>query len=618
MNRIRMILFVATFVAVGCGGEVSEQPPGQTAPPDDTVTDADICFDTCQFANDGVCDDGGSGSAFFECDFGTDCSDCGPRDETQTNADICGFTGFCCVNDGFCEVPDCPEPDPDCEFCGIQDGLCVLLCAELDADCTNADFCEGLGECCSDDSRCDEDCPEPDSDCKVNSDEDIQNATWIVIAVGSDGPSFLTATAFGVAPDMLATNAHVAQGIIDLYSTNSDAVARVFQHETGDFREITTVWAHPDYAPGTTTPDVGLLKVDEEIPNHLALADADVLQALDVFDEVSLCGFPGSVTIGIDFANLLTTGGDFRPRATCLRGTISALRPFDPSDAANPENTFLIQYGISTEPGVSGGAVFDKRGEVIGVHAWGLSSEGEQNFAIRSDKLAELMAWADQGQVKGVILSDIEPQFAACTTTYYSSELGFGFDLPSTFEGPFLDDFGEIVFVVANPSTSDEEATQFFFTTLPLFPSGLEESVASWIELRSEASELLALEEFTASNGQQAFLMLWRRPGPWPQLDIFEFESWTAGPAGAYILRGRAFRDDFLLKESLLETAVRTICVDPGRVGTSVFSSSLPATRKPNVKSFKSEEFQKFIDADEQARKLSDESHRHQAERSKQ
>lgn len=42
-----------------------------------------ICFDTC---NDGFhparlgrCDDGGSGSDSSECDYGTDCTDCGPR-----------------------------------------------------------------------------------------------------------------------------------------------------------------------------------------------------------------------------------------------------------------------------------------------------------------------------------------------------------------------------------------------------------------------------------------------------------------------------------------------------------------------------------------------------------
>ncbi|MEM6956302.1 MAG: hypothetical protein AAF645_11455 [Myxococcota bacterium] len=37
------------------------------------------CTNTCSFADDGDCDDGGPGSDFSVCDFGTDCGDCGPR-----------------------------------------------------------------------------------------------------------------------------------------------------------------------------------------------------------------------------------------------------------------------------------------------------------------------------------------------------------------------------------------------------------------------------------------------------------------------------------------------------------------------------------------------------------
>lgn len=37
------------------------------------------CSNTCQWANDGVCDDGGSGSTYNLCDLGTDCADCGAR-----------------------------------------------------------------------------------------------------------------------------------------------------------------------------------------------------------------------------------------------------------------------------------------------------------------------------------------------------------------------------------------------------------------------------------------------------------------------------------------------------------------------------------------------------------
>ena len=37
------------------------------------------CTDTCPFANNSRCDDGGAGSASFQCLSGTDCTDCGSR-----------------------------------------------------------------------------------------------------------------------------------------------------------------------------------------------------------------------------------------------------------------------------------------------------------------------------------------------------------------------------------------------------------------------------------------------------------------------------------------------------------------------------------------------------------
>lgn len=37
------------------------------------------CSDTCLFAGDGECDDGGVGAITTVCPFGTDCADCGSR-----------------------------------------------------------------------------------------------------------------------------------------------------------------------------------------------------------------------------------------------------------------------------------------------------------------------------------------------------------------------------------------------------------------------------------------------------------------------------------------------------------------------------------------------------------
>ena len=38
-----------------------------------------FCTDSCGYANDGECDDGGLGASTRLCPLGSDCTDCGPR-----------------------------------------------------------------------------------------------------------------------------------------------------------------------------------------------------------------------------------------------------------------------------------------------------------------------------------------------------------------------------------------------------------------------------------------------------------------------------------------------------------------------------------------------------------
>jgi hypothetical protein len=53
------------------------------------------CTDTCVYASDGFCDDGGEGALYDVCDIGTDCSDCGSR--TASDASTTGTSGFAVV-----------------------------------------------------------------------------------------------------------------------------------------------------------------------------------------------------------------------------------------------------------------------------------------------------------------------------------------------------------------------------------------------------------------------------------------------------------------------------------------------------------------------------------------
>jgi len=70
-----------------------------------------ICTNTCSYANDGTCDDGGPGAEFTgSCAYGTDCADCGPR-----QAAICTNTCF------YANQDTCDDGGPGTEFTGSCD-----------------------------------------------------------------------------------------------------------------------------------------------------------------------------------------------------------------------------------------------------------------------------------------------------------------------------------------------------------------------------------------------------------------------------------------------------------------------------------------------------------------
>lgn len=50
-------------------------PPDHPSPP----SPIGVCEDSCDFASDGECDDGGAGAEFSMCHLGSDCSDCQER-----------------------------------------------------------------------------------------------------------------------------------------------------------------------------------------------------------------------------------------------------------------------------------------------------------------------------------------------------------------------------------------------------------------------------------------------------------------------------------------------------------------------------------------------------------
>lgn len=105
--------------------------PGDEFALDCSDKESFVCANTCRFANDGVCDDGDLLTAAFpECDWGTDCGDCGPRvgspqPARQPLGELCledkqceGFSTDLRKNEAWCldvdGVPDVFRCMPDC------------------------------------------------------------------------------------------------------------------------------------------------------------------------------------------------------------------------------------------------------------------------------------------------------------------------------------------------------------------------------------------------------------------------------------------------------------------------------------------------------------------------
>lgn len=70
-----IIAFVILAFVAACKDK--EEEPVEEKP---LVTTVEVfCENTCIFANDSSCDDGGPGSLNKYCEFATDCADCGER-----------------------------------------------------------------------------------------------------------------------------------------------------------------------------------------------------------------------------------------------------------------------------------------------------------------------------------------------------------------------------------------------------------------------------------------------------------------------------------------------------------------------------------------------------------
>lgn len=89
-NYLSTAIVAGTLASAGCGNSFYFFPitvdndhtlngPTLTMETSEQQASEPLCSDSCEYALNGECDDGGPDSLYSKCDLGTDCSDCGPR-----------------------------------------------------------------------------------------------------------------------------------------------------------------------------------------------------------------------------------------------------------------------------------------------------------------------------------------------------------------------------------------------------------------------------------------------------------------------------------------------------------------------------------------------------------
>ena len=113
-----------------CGPRLARPPPPPKLPPPPPtppLLPGYVCLNNCLNAGGGSCSDGGPGAEFATCAYGSDCIDCGPRAQRPPTAPPPPLTPLCTETCNWASDADCDDGGPGSEF---------PLCA-LGSDCTD-------------------------------------------------------------------------------------------------------------------------------------------------------------------------------------------------------------------------------------------------------------------------------------------------------------------------------------------------------------------------------------------------------------------------------------------------------------------------------------------------
>lgn len=203
----------------------------------------------------------------------------------------------------------------------------------------------------------------------------IESQTALVLVEGRTVSG--TGSGFFVAPDLLLTNFHVIEPVLegggDIFVT-SESIGDVLRGEIVAFDG-------PLEASGR---DFALLRIEDAVQPFYTLRSSDETMRLQ---NVIAAGYPGALLeTDNSFAGLLSGQAGAIPSVTVTDGIVNVEQDF------GPQAMRVVVHTATISPGNSGGPLVDYCGRVVGINTFGRSAESRQlNFALTSTDLLRFL-----------------------------------------------------------------------------------------------------------------------------------------------------------------------------------------------------------------------------------
>jgi hypothetical protein len=159
---------------------------------------------------------------------------------------------------------------------------------------------------------------------------------------------------------------------------------------------------HPKYYRAflSLTPDVGLVKVDKDLPQQVTIASPEELKKVTRGTLMFSFGFPGRLA------------DPRKPIATLVHGRIGRLTRYN-ADMGTFEQSQLIQHSALSMGGASGSPLFNDEGKVIGVHAGSYTARTSETIFDPATRMPKKIMMAHRlGYKFGIRIDALTPLIA--------------------------------------------------------------------------------------------------------------------------------------------------------------------------------------------------------------